>query len=182
MNSVDGRFVELYQSYFTHVHAYCRRRTTLDRVDDAAAEAFLIAWRRIKEVPARPEALPWLYRAAFGVVSNSRRSRSRQQKLQEKLASAGVDYAPPPVDGGLLRHQAMEILSALGQLNKGDPEVLRLVVWEDLTHQEISLAVGISLEATRQRLSPAKKRLASEYDQIVKNSSVSPTAWKGGSQ
>jgi len=182
VNSAEERFVELYQSYFTHVHAYCRRRTTLDRVDDAAAEAFLIAWRRIKEVPDGPDALPWLYRAAFGVVSNSWRSRSRQQKLQDKLQSAGVDYAPPPDDFVVRRQQAMEILSALDQLNKSDQEVLRLVVWEDLTHQEVSLAMGITVEATRQRLSRAKKRLAKEYDQIVKNSDVSPTAWKGGSQ
>ena len=130
MNSAEEHFVELYQSYFTHVHAYCRRRTTLDRVDDAAAEAFLIAWRRIKEVPDGPDALPWLYRAAFGVVSNSLRSRSRQQKVQDKLQSAGDDHAPPPDDFVVRLQQTMESLSALGLRHNRAQKVYLLLVWE----------------------------------------------------
>lgn len=180
MPSAEERFADLYQSFFLPVHAYCRRRTVFDRVDDAAAEAFLVAWRRIDEVPDGDDALPWLYQAAFGVISNIRRGRGRQKRLREKLHAAGVEFAQPPEDFVIRRHQSSEILKALDRLSRNDQEILRLMVWEDLTYSQVSVAMGISLEATRQRLSRAKRRLAHEYDRMSKDSSTSASTREGG--
>ena len=36
----------LYDIYVRPVRAYCARRTVEDRIDDAVAEIFLVAWRR----------------------------------------------------------------------------------------------------------------------------------------
>ena len=51
MTAGDAKFVSVYETYYRNVYAYCRRRTGPDRVDDAVAEVFLIAWRRIGELP-----------------------------------------------------------------------------------------------------------------------------------
>src|SRR5688572_29028707 len=47
MSSTDERFLQIYGTYYKEVHAYCRRRTTADGADDATAETFLVAWRKI---------------------------------------------------------------------------------------------------------------------------------------
>ena len=65
MTSSDVRFAEIYETSFRRLYGYCLRRATVDRVDDVVAETFLIAWRRIDDVPTGDEALPWLYRGCF---------------------------------------------------------------------------------------------------------------------
>ncbi len=70
----DARFVDLYQRYYRHVYAYCRRRTAADKVEDAVAETFLVVWRKIGEVPPGDEALPWLYSVAHRVLGSEKKS------------------------------------------------------------------------------------------------------------
>ena len=98
MRPGDARFVDLYQRYFRHVYAYCRRRTAADKVEDAVAETFLTAWRKIGEVPAGDEALPWLYSVAHRVLGHQWRGASRQSRLESKLPSVGVFTKKPNAD------------------------------------------------------------------------------------
>jgi hypothetical protein len=50
----------IFESYREAVQAYCLRRLDPDRANDAAAEVFLVAWRRIDHMPEPAQALPWL--------------------------------------------------------------------------------------------------------------------------
>jgi RNA polymerase sigma-70 factor (ECF subfamily) len=47
-------------------------RPTRDERFEGLAETFLVAWRRLDDVPDDP--LPWLYRVARRVLANQRRS------------------------------------------------------------------------------------------------------------
>ena len=58
----DAVFAELYRRYHRPVHDFCRRRVASDLVDDAVAETFLTAWRRLDDVPAGEAALVWTVR------------------------------------------------------------------------------------------------------------------------
>ena len=58
----EQRFQEIYQSHQRHVLAYFLRRTDATSARDGAAEAFLVAWRRIDDVPMGDNTLPWLLR------------------------------------------------------------------------------------------------------------------------
>ena len=44
----------------------------LDVADDIVAEVFLIAWRRLSDIPVGFER-PWLFRTAWNVLANTRR-------------------------------------------------------------------------------------------------------------
>lgn len=180
MQSDDARFAEIYESYFKQVHAYCRRRTGVDRVDDATAETFLTAWRKIDQVPDGADALPWLYGVAYGVVSNVWRGASRQKRLSQKLTAIGVEWAAAPEDLIVMRQEARQILEALSGLKRTDQEVLRLSIWEDLTNAEIAVALELTLDAAKQRLSRARKNLADQYNRIESKRWNSPVAQKGG--
>lgn len=180
MTSSDARFADLYESYFKHVHAYCRRRVYSDRVDDAAAETFLVAWRKLDEVPAGSEALPWLYAVAYGVVSNFWRGASRQKRLNKKLNTIGVEPSAPADEFVVVRQEARQILAALANLKKADREVLRLSYWEELSNAELAVALDVAVEAARQRLSRARRNLADQYNRLDSDKTHFPVAQKGG--
>lgn len=180
MSTAEARFAEIYGSFFRHVHAYCRRRIAPDGVDDATAETFVVAWRKIDQVPSGSEALPWLYGVAYGVVSNAWRGQSRQRRLREKL-NMSAD-APPalPEEIVVMRQEARGILDALSSLKPIDREVLRLSVWEGLGAAELAVALDLSPEAARQRLSRARRNLAARYNRLSAGRWASSVARKGG--
>lgn len=180
MTSDEVRFADLYERHFRHVYAYCYRRTGPDRAEDAAAETFLVAWRKIDQVPEGPTVLPWLYGVAYGVVRNLWRGTRRTHRLGQKLQAMGVDVVMPAESLVVLREEAIRIVQALGRLRESEQEILRLSVWEELPHSDIAVVLGISLEAVRQRLSRARKSLAREYDRLERRNNLAPAAQEGG--
>ena len=56
----DAMFNRTFDLHYEAVQIYCFRRLRADDVNDAVAEVFLVAWRRIDQLPAGRE-LPWLY-------------------------------------------------------------------------------------------------------------------------
>ncbi len=179
MTDRDARFVDLYERFHRPVLAYCRRRTTADRVDDVVADTFLTAWRRIDAVPAGQDGLPWLFGVAYRLLGNQRRGIARHLRLGRKLASIGHDAASPPLEVVVMREECRQVLAALEALRSIDREILLLAAWEELPQDEIAVALNISIDAVRQRLHQAKKRLAKAYDTLDQNRN-SPAARKGG--
>lgn len=57
---------------------------------------FVVAWRRIEEVPAADEALPWLYGVARNVLANRARSVRRRGRLSAKVAGQFEATVPGP--------------------------------------------------------------------------------------
>src|SRR6478609_5677293 len=82
-------FVELYNSAYSDVLRYARRRVDEDAARDAAAETFLVAWRRLDVIPAQP--LPWLYGVARGVLANEARRSRRQIRTARRIATSLPD-------------------------------------------------------------------------------------------
>jgi DNA-directed RNA polymerase specialized sigma24 family protein len=54
------------------------------RCQDAVAEVFLTAWRRLDAVPEGDAARVWLYATARRVIANQRRSGRRQVTLYQR--------------------------------------------------------------------------------------------------
>lgn len=151
------RFEAIYREHFGSVDAYAHRRLPA-RADDVVAETFLIAWRRLDDVPA--DALPWLYGVARRVVSDVRRGSRRQDAVAERLASLGAAQ-------GLGRDESdSELLSALARLSERDRELLLLVYWEDLEPRRAALAFGCSRSTVATRLWRAHARLRNELERM----------------
>lgn len=155
----DQRFAALYQSQYAAVLRYACRRTDLDSARDAVAETFLVAWRRLPDVPADPaQAQPWLYGVARRVLANSDRSRRRSEHLAARLTHgiASVSHAPDLADAVTERARLGQALRALPEL---DQEVLRLVGWEELDLAAAALAMGCSRSTMAVRLHRARRRM-----------------------
>jgi RNA polymerase sigma-70 factor (ECF subfamily) len=139
---------------------YFLRRLPVGEVNDAMAELFLVAWRRIDVAPEGDESRLWLYGVARNVVRNTERSMRRRFRLDWKLLSRPSTTAPAPETLVVERSRDSEVVRALASLRPDDQEILRLSVWEELSNNEIADVLGIDPHAATMRLSRARNRLA----------------------
>lgn len=158
----EQRFRRLFDQYSQKVYVYCRRRTDAETARECASEVFLIAWRRIDDVPPDDRALRWLYGVARRVLANTYRSQRRFHRLVLRLGGLRGDVAATPETIVVRRAEDQEILDALARLRPQDQELLRLAVWEELPHAVIGEVFGCSAHAIDQRLRRAENRLAGE--------------------
>ena len=130
-----ARFRRLFEDHGEQVLLYFKRRTDADSAHDGAADTFLVAWRRIDEIPLEKE-LPWLYGVARRVLSQQRRSSGRRLNLTRKLSGLAEADAPAPDTVVLRNSEYVAVTTALERLKPRDRELLRLAVWEELPHAE----------------------------------------------
>ncbi|GAA0283728.1 sigma-70 family RNA polymerase sigma factor [Actinomadura nitritigenes] len=158
------RFEHVYAAHRAGILGYALRRTA-DPQDaaDVLAETFLVAWRRLDDVPRGEAARLWLYGVARRVLANHHRGERRRSALVGDLAGRlrgdlAAHRVPPP-DGELAA-----IAAAFGELSENDRELLSLVGWEGLDHGEIAAVLGCSRNAVRIRLHRARRRFARALD------------------
>src|SRR3954447_10690618 len=68
------RFTRMYRDHYDRVLAYALRRAPAEVAKEAVDETFLIAWRKVPDLPAR--VLPWLLVVARNAINNQFRGRA----------------------------------------------------------------------------------------------------------
>lgn len=145
----------LWNEHAGRVLAYASRQVDVHEAQEIVAETFLVAWRRIEEVPDPP--LPWLLVVARNTISNHVRTTVRRRRTDnefEKLerhvmARDGVDATAEERDA---------VLRGLRGVSDDDREVLLLTGWDGLTPTEAARVLGCSPTTYRARLSRARRR------------------------
>jgi RNA polymerase sigma-70 factor, ECF subfamily len=165
-SSVSAEYRRLYDAHYPRVLAYCTRRVGSNDAPDVAADVFVVAWRRLSAVPDGEEALLWLYGVAFRLVSRHWRSQGRFRQLTLKLGGLEPTAVITP-EARLVQLEEYEMaLTALSRLRPTDQEVLLLTVWEELSHAQTAVVLGVKVGAVRQRFNRAKRALRREFDRI----------------
>jgi RNA polymerase sigma-70 factor (ECF subfamily) len=162
--SHDARFERLFADHRDAVWKYCCRRVHRNDVADAVAEVFLVAWRRIDQVPDEPEASLWLYGVARNVIRNMKRATVRRQRFLDKLASLRQAETPSVEIQVVRRAQDRELLAAVARLKPLEQELLRLRTWEELSLAEIAAVVGSSARSVESRLARVRRKLAASLE------------------
>ena len=175
-----ARLDALHARFYPLVLAYCLRRIRAEDAHEVASETFAIAWRRLDVVPAGDQALPWLYGVARRVLLHKYRRARRDAKLLDRLGRRPLRHEPGP-ELQLVRSVEHELVHrAAAQLSESDREILRLHVWEELTHAEAAQVLAIETEAAKQRFHRAKQRLARHFERISGGEPASPGPPRGG--
>ena len=159
MSRPDEQFRRLFRQNYTSLMVYAMRRTSRADAEDVVAEAFTVAWRRMGELPQdEHERRLWLYGVARRTLANHRRAIQRADCLRLRLAPDNGDV--PAADSGADDSGHAELaMWALGQLTEGDQELVRLALWEELSHADIAKVIGTSVPNVAVRLHRARKRL-----------------------
>lgn len=156
------RLERLFADHFDATLAYAMARADAETAQDAVADAFLVAWRRLDEVPEPARA--WLLAVTRRTLATQRRSSTRQESLRHKLhvwrpeepAAAGGEA---PVDAELAQ-------LALDRLAEADRELLCLLAWDDLTQREAASVLGCTIGAFRVRYLRARRRFRWAIDAV----------------
>lgn len=175
-----ARFEALYERHVRVVTAYCARRLPDDQVADAVADTFLVAWRRIGDVPDGDAERLWLYRVAHRVVGHRWRSARRRRRLTVRVASSRPVGVVGPEEAAMDDDDVRRVLAAVACLKSTDAEVLRLSVWERLDPTEIASVLEIAPNAVHQRMHRAKQHLIREYDATGTRASSETTTYEAG--
>lgn len=174
----EAEFRSLYNRHYDAIHSYFFRRTGPVNAQDLTAEVFVVAWRRIDDVPRGEETLLWLYGVAANVAAHQRRTVARKARLETRLWSVPANGTDEPEPQVVRRAEYDRVLAATARLRPADQEILRLAAWEELPHDQISRLLGCSVAAVDQRLHRARKRLAKEYRRV--RASGHPQTEEGG--
>lgn len=165
----EAKFRRVFDNHFDAITRYCFRRLPANQANDAAANVFTVAWRKIDQLPDDDHALLWLYGIARNEVSTFRRSLRRAAALRTKV-SWQPNYPEPGPETVVVRNsEQAAILEALRTLSQTDQEVLRLRAYEGLTLNEISIALGCSPEAAKKRSARAMKRLHKAAGHVMRS-------------
>jgi RNA polymerase sigma-70 factor (ECF subfamily) len=151
----DAEIEAMRRIYLAHadaIHAYALRRADRETADEVTARVFLVAWRRRESVPAQP--LPWLYGVARRALAEERRGQARRGALRKRLSSteANPSWEAPDIPD-------VELEAALARLSDTDREALLLRYWEELTPEQVAVALGCSKATLAVRLHRARTRL-----------------------
>jgi RNA polymerase sigma factor (sigma-70 family) len=161
------RFDALFEAYCSDVVAYCGWQAgSASDAEDAVAEVFMTAWRRLDDVPRGDAARVWLYATARRVIANQRRSTRRRAALAERVA-----LAAPPQEPEVHSEESL-VQEALRRLGPLDREVLLLSEWEGLSPAQIASVLRCPRVTARGRLHRARRRFRSTFEELL--------AWESG--
>jgi RNA polymerase sigma factor (sigma-70 family) len=126
----------------------------LDVADDAVQSAWLIAWRKLKELRDPARLQPWLVSIAANEARQVLRRRRRSPVLQIEV----MDTLTPESDPAG-RIGDLDLANALARLDPDDRALLALRYVAGFDSTELARATGRSPSGTRARLARLLDRL-----------------------
>jgi RNA polymerase sigma-70 factor (ECF subfamily) len=154
------RYEQVYSyTYADLVRFVIRRGHPAEQAEDVVAEAFVVAWQRLGDLPEElAEARAWLFGITRRLLLAKQRTDNRGQALSVRIAGQAA------VDGPELAHDdlvatSVDLANAWSRLTAMHQEALSLSVWEGLTGAQAARVLGISPVAFRIRLSRARRLL-----------------------
>jgi RNA polymerase sigma factor (sigma-70 family) len=163
-----GDFAGVYERYFPDIHRYIAGRLGRDVADDIAADTFVIALRKHDGFDARRGPVhAWLYGIATNLIAQHRRAEQRRYRA---LARAQAELHTGGHEDRVLSSVAAagmqpRLAQALARLSPGERDVLLLVALADLSHEQISQALGIPHGTVGSRLYRARKKIRATLGQ-----------------
>ena len=169
------RFAVLVRRHAPAIQRYVTRRIGREAAEDVVAETFLIAFRqRGYYTDHGRDCLPWLYGIATRLAHRHWRGETRQLNL---LARTGIDPVTEPftdrVDAEVTANAAKaRLAAAVARLPAGQRDALLLLVWADLSYDQIARATGVPMGTVQSRISRARRRLRKQLADLNPANSV----------
>ncbi len=161
----EHTFISLYEAVYPDLVRFVQRRAHPDHAEDVVADAFLVVWRRLAELPhLHDDARAWVFGITRNILLNEQRREQRRRALGVRLAdTTTLSYADPDADLVVSRLDLGKAWSLLSEVHQ---EVLGLAVFEELRAPQAAAVLGISPVAFRLRLHRARRTLRLHLDHL----------------
>lgn len=152
-----------FRRHVDSVTRYAMRRCNgPEDVADLVGECFLVALQAASRYrPETDTALPWLFGIARRLVARQRRRTASRRRLLAKTSNVFPRFSESEADAVAraidASRQAPALERALARLSSSEREVLLLVAFDGVSPSEAAIALGITPNAARLRLSRARK-------------------------
>lgn len=148
---------ELYRRHAGEIHGYLCRRAG-ESGADLLGEVFVIALRRVDDLPAAELRRAWLFGTARRLLLAAERTTSRRRVAEHERARIDDRRAgDTPFDES---PSVRAVREALASLKEPDQELIRLTEWEQLPITEAASVVGMRPGTARVRLHRARRAMA----------------------
>jgi RNA polymerase sigma factor (sigma-70 family) len=152
------RFASLYDQFYRNVLRYALQHAEQDSAEDVASDVFLVAWRRLADIPEPP--LPWLLGVARNLLRKQAGAGRRRRLLTNRIGALTSAADLAAWDAGEHVVERAVALAALASLPDRDVETLTLITWHGLSTAEAASVAGCSARAFTVRLHRARRRLS----------------------
>jgi RNA polymerase sigma factor (sigma-70 family) len=170
VNDPEERFAALYDRHYRRVLGYVLLRAEHEVAEDVSSETFLVAWRRLDEMPEH--TLPWLLGVARNLLAKQRDSRQRRRALLDRITAGAAPHEQLIGDVAEQVADKDAALTALASMPEKDLEAMALATWHGLDPEESAAVMGCSVRAYHARLHRARKRLATAFSESENRPSV----------
>jgi RNA polymerase sigma-70 factor (ECF subfamily) len=168
MERDEERFRELHAATYPDLLRFAERRVPPAEAEDVVATVFLVAWRRLADVP--DDARPWLFGVARRTIANQARGLRRRGAVDLRMVEdvpAEADAAPDRID----------LVRAWWTLSAADREVLALVAFDGLTGDQAATVLGCRRSTFSMRLGRARRRLRDALEPAHPAPTIGDEAW-----
>ncbi|WP_448561235.1 sigma-70 family RNA polymerase sigma factor [Trichothermofontia sp.] len=150
-------FRQLYRRYQQRVRSTLYQLCGAAGLDDLVQEVFLKAWKGLPNLKQPAQFSQWLYRIAWNVAMDQRRTYARDRSHLQVLGELLDD---PPPDTALTRlHYADLVQQGLAQLSLEHRAVLVLHDLEDIPQKEVASILEIPVGTVKSRLFHARAQM-----------------------
>jgi RNA polymerase sigma-70 factor (ECF subfamily) len=159
----EDAFAHLVDRYQTPVFNLCYRMLG-DRVEaeDAAQEVFVKAFGSMKRYDPGRKFINWILTIASNhCIDQIRKRRFQLISLDERLPGPKGSIIESGLEGSIIAQEDREeIQGMIDQLGSQDRAAIILRYWYDLSYEEISSTLSLSIGAVKSRLHRARREIA----------------------
>lgn len=177
-------FSELVEKYQKQVHTLAWRKTgDFHTAEDITQDTFIIAYQRLHTLRKPNQFSGWLYVIATRQCLAWFRNKRLQKKISEHMDTPEVDndaysrYVAEEQASHTVQVTEEVVKKLLETLKESERTVITLHYFAEMTSDEISKFLGVSVNTIKSRLRRARKRLKSKEPMIreaIGNFQISP--------
>jgi len=147
---------KVYRAYFNDVYRYIKRRAPDLDVENLVENVFQTSYERRRRIPT-DNILPWLYKVAWLKLLNEFRKAERHPEVIRPVDELDGSSESADHSHDVVTRETFE--QAIKQLPIAEQELLRLLLWEQLSPPEIAMVLGQRRTAILMRIKRLREKL-----------------------